>query len=103
MYRIPLSNVWALQLTSPKAAILCAQCRGDAVARLVHDITSGRTKEEVRELFSAVREAITIAVPFVGLPNCMPACFGMVKELKQWGIEKVEGPRRWVVRRRTLL
>ncbi|RDH27571.1 hypothetical protein BDQ94DRAFT_184431 [Aspergillus welwitschiae] len=76
------------------AAILCAQCRGDVVARLVHDITSGWTKEEVRELFIAVREAITIAVPFVGLPNCMPACFGLVEELKQWEIEKVEGPRR---------
>ncbi|KAL5041107.1 hypothetical protein BDW71DRAFT_201640 [Aspergillus fruticulosus] len=75
-------------------AILCAQCRGDAVAHLVKDIPEGQTAEGVRTLFPAVREAITIAMPFVGLPNCMPACFGLVKELKQRGIEEVEGPRR---------
>ncbi|KAB8268134.1 hypothetical protein BDV30DRAFT_230947 [Aspergillus minisclerotigenes] len=75
-------------------AILCAQGRGDAVVRLVQDITKGQTVEDVQALFPAVREAITIAVPFVGLPNCMPACFGLVNELKQWDIEEVEGPRR---------
>ncbi|CAI7596262.1 unnamed protein product [Penicillium glandicola] len=76
------------------AAILCAQCRGDAVVRLFHDVTKDKTADQVRALFPAVREAITIATPFVGLPNCMPACFGLVNELKRWNIEEVEGPRR---------
>ncbi|KAE8363242.1 hypothetical protein BDV27DRAFT_158996 [Aspergillus caelatus] len=69
-------------------AILCAQGRGDAVGRLVQDVTRGKIVEDIRALFPAVREAITISVPFVGLPNGMPACFGLVNEFQQWGIEE---------------
>lgn len=60
----------------------------------MRDVTKDKPAEDVRALFLVVREAITIAVPFVGLPNCMPACFGLVNELKQLGIEGADGPRR---------
>jgi hypothetical protein len=62
--------------------------------RLFSDVTKEHSESEVQEIFTAVREAVTLAVPFVGLPNCMPACFGLVNELKKHGIVDVPGPRR---------
>ncbi|KAL2826238.1 hypothetical protein BDW59DRAFT_161075 [Aspergillus cavernicola] len=76
------------------ASILCAQARGDTAVRVFRDVTKDKSETEVRAIFTAVREAVTLAVPFVGLPNCMPACFGLVNELKGRGIEEVPAPRR---------
>ncbi|KAL3457182.1 hypothetical protein BJX64DRAFT_293354 [Aspergillus heterothallicus] len=73
--------------TAILTAVLCAQARGDAVVQLFRSVTKHSSQEEVKARFIAVREAITIAVPFVGLPNTMPACFGLVNELRGRGIE----------------
>lgn len=57
-------------------------------------MTKDSSEEDIKSIFTAVREAITIVVPFVGLPNTMPACFGLVNELKSRGIDGVPGSRR---------
>ncbi|KAL2846459.1 hypothetical protein BJY01DRAFT_247243 [Aspergillus pseudoustus] len=81
--------------TAILATILCAQARGDAVVQLFRSVTKQSSEEELKARFIAVREAVTIAVPFVGLPNTMPACFGLVNDLKGRGIpDGVEGSRR---------
>ncbi|KAL3452141.1 hypothetical protein BJX65DRAFT_303853 [Aspergillus insuetus] len=84
--------------TAILATILCAQARGDAVVQLFHSVTKHNSEEgeaEVKARFVAVREAVTLAVPFVGLPNCMPACFGLVNEMKGRGFGSgIPGPRR---------
>lgn len=63
--------------------------------RLFSDITEGKSKSAVRETFTIVREGLSIAVPFVGLPNCMPACFGLINKLQALGVEDVTAPRRY--------
>ncbi|KAL2853499.1 hypothetical protein BJX68DRAFT_264967 [Aspergillus pseudodeflectus] len=87
--------------TAILATILCAQARGDAVVQLFRSVTkhSSEGEAEVKSRFIAVREAITLTVPFVGLPNCMPACFGLVNEIKGRGFAGgdgggIPGPRR---------
>ncbi|KAL3481305.1 hypothetical protein BJX99DRAFT_253608 [Aspergillus californicus] len=80
--------------TAILSVILCAQQRGDAVVRLFRAVTEDKSDVEIGPIFAAVREAITIVVPFVGLPNCMPACFGLVSELRGRGIEEVPATRR---------
>jgi hypothetical protein len=62
--------------------------------KLFDDVAKDASQSDVKSLFTVVREAITMVVPIVGLPNCMPACFGLVNELKRWGIEDVPAPRR---------
>ncbi|KAL4806520.1 hypothetical protein BDV18DRAFT_159692 [Aspergillus unguis] len=79
--------------TALLTAIICAQGRGDTVPHLFRDVTS-QPQADIEETFRTVREAITLIVPFAGLPNTMPACFGLVNELKTRGIEGVDGPRR---------
>lgn len=76
--------------------ILCAQARGDTVVWLFRDVTKDKSQSEIRNVFTFLREAITLVVPFVGLPNTMPACFGLVGELKTQGIENVDGKRRYI-------
>jgi hypothetical protein len=71
------------------------------VVQLFRSVTkhSAEGEAEVKSRFIAVREAVTLAVPFVGLPNCMPACFGLVNEIKGRGFAGgdgggIPGPRR---------
>jgi hypothetical protein len=75
------------------------------VVQLFRSVTKHNSEEEeeaeVKGRAIAVREAVTIAVPFVGLPNCMPACFGLVNEMKGRGFaggdgngDGIPGPRR---------
>ncbi|KAL2801107.1 hypothetical protein BJX66DRAFT_331292 [Aspergillus keveii] len=88
--------------TAILATILCAQARGDAVVQLFRSVTKQNSEEgetDIKAQFIAIREAVTIAVPFVGLPNCMPACFGLVNEVKGRGFAGgdgggISGPRR---------
>lgn len=62
---------------------LCAQRRGDAVSLLFRDLTKQKSDNEVIEIFLTIREGITIIFPFVGLPNCIPACLGLIAELQK--------------------
>lgn len=77
--------------------MLIGQGRGDTVARLFNDVTKEKSQAEAQEVFTIVREAVTLAVPFAGLPNCMPACFGLVGVLRGRGITDVPGPRRYAM------
>ncbi|GES58478.1 hypothetical protein SAPIO_CDS4965 [Aspergillus terreus] len=71
---------------SSKAAILCAQHRGDSVPKLFHDLAADRGSEDTRKLFHTFKQAITITWAFIGLPHCIPACLGLVNEMRDRGI-----------------
>ncbi|KAJ5409943.1 uncharacterized protein N7487_004302 [Penicillium crustosum] len=84
----PSEKKWfALGLIS---AILCALGRGDVVVDLVRNATETQSADSFKEALTIVREAITIATPFVGLPNTMPAIFGLVAEIRASGVEITE-------------
>ncbi|KAJ5982629.1 vanillin dehydrogenase [Penicillium sp. IBT 35674x] len=68
-------------------AILIAQRRADLVALLFQDIVKDLSKEETLKVFKKIREGINIIIAFVGIPNCVPACFGLIAELHARGIE----------------
>lgn len=38
-------------------------------------------------MFLRLREAITIIFPYLGLPSCMPACYGMIGVVQRKGKE----------------
>lgn len=75
--------------------MLCSQSRGDSVGPWFRDSIRDKSIEETKEIFRTVREAIAIAYPFAGLPNCVPACFGLVGVLRDLQIDvDVEDRRR---------
>ncbi|PVH79623.1 hypothetical protein DL98DRAFT_631100 [Cadophora sp. DSE1049] len=76
------------------SAMLCAQRRGDIVPTLFQEWTSKKTDAETEKTFIVIREAIGLIYAFVGLPNCIPACLGLVGELHSRNIQIVEGRRR---------
>ncbi|KAL4884951.1 hypothetical protein BJY04DRAFT_214834 [Aspergillus karnatakaensis] len=76
------------------SAILCAMRRGDIVAELVRNATGNETPGKFEEILTVIRECLTLVVPFAGLPNCMPAVFGLVAEIRARGVDVEEGPQR---------
>jgi hypothetical protein len=42
---------------------------------------------ESQEIFLLIREAITIVYPFLGMPTCIPACYGMIGVVERKGSE----------------
>ena len=38
-------------------------------------------------VFLCLREAITIVFPYLGMPTCIPACYGMIGVVKRKGQE----------------
>ncbi|KAH6954791.1 hypothetical protein DER45DRAFT_646525 [Fusarium avenaceum] len=69
------------------AASCCAVNRADVVGRFFDDITFDLTPEESEKLFLCVREAITIVFPYLGMPTCIPACYGMIGVVQRKGTE----------------
>ncbi|KAK5046574.1 hypothetical protein LTR84_007335 [Exophiala bonariae] len=67
------------------AAACCAVGRADVVGRFFDDLTLNATPEESEYLFLWFREAITIIFPYLGLPTCMPACYGMIGVIQRKG------------------
>ncbi|EXJ68787.1 uncharacterized protein A1O5_07718 [Cladophialophora psammophila CBS 110553] len=63
--------------------------RGDVVPALIGDTLSEQPGTDA-EIFSSVREAITLVAPFVGLPNVMPASFGVVAELNKRQVQNLQ-------------
>lgn len=57
------------------------------VADLVRNTTENESAESCVATFTIVREVITIATPFAGLLNTMPAIFSLVAEIRAKGIE----------------
>ncbi|KAF4999947.1 hypothetical protein FDECE_11349 [Fusarium decemcellulare] len=70
-----------------QAAACCAAGRADVVGRFFDDITFDSTPEASEKAFLCLREAITIVFPYVGMPTCIPACYGMI------GVVQRKGPK----------
>ncbi|KEF54720.1 uncharacterized protein A1O9_09162 [Exophiala aquamarina CBS 119918] len=66
-------------------AACCAVGRADVVGRLFDDLTATATPEQSEYMFLRFREAITIIFPYLGLPTCMPACYGMIGVIQRKG------------------
>lgn len=63
----------------------CAVGRADVVGQFFDDITATATPETSEEIFLCTREAITIIFPYIGMPNCIPACYGMIGVIQRKG------------------
>lgn len=57
------------------------------MGRFFDDITADATPEESEQIFLRLREAITIVFPYLGLPTCIPACYGMIGVVQRKGKE----------------
>lgn len=64
------------------SVMCCGARRPDAVARIFESKIEGKSNDEIRHTFIRIREAITAVVLFVGIPNCIPGCFGLAGVLK---------------------
>ncbi|KAH7129142.1 hypothetical protein EDB81DRAFT_697248 [Dactylonectria macrodidyma] len=67
------------------AAACCAVGRADVVGRLFDDITFDSTPEASEKAFLCLREGITIVSPYLGMPTCIPACYGMIGVVQRKG------------------
>ncbi|KAF9884379.1 hypothetical protein FE257_001835 [Aspergillus nanangensis] len=73
-------------ITGPaRATACCAVSRADVVGRFFDDITADANPGDSEETFLRLREAITIAFPYVGMPTCIPACYGMIGVVQRKG------------------
>ncbi|KAJ9650684.1 hypothetical protein H2198_010020 [Neophaeococcomyces mojaviensis] len=77
-------------------AVLCGLKRANIVPALFHDLSEDKSNNEALKIFDDLKEALSIAFPFVGLPNCMPATLGLVGELKARGLQPPSHIRRSV-------
>ncbi|KAH7095435.1 hypothetical protein FB567DRAFT_512611 [Paraphoma chrysanthemicola] len=67
------------------AAACCAVGRADVVGQFFDHLTSDSSEKESEAIFLRLREAITIIFPYLGLPSCMPACYGMIGVVQRKG------------------
>ncbi|TVY58572.1 hypothetical protein LCER1_G000208 [Lachnellula cervina] len=74
--------------------MFCAQRRGDLVGPWFREVVAKDKTTDPKKFFTIIREAIAVVYPFVGLPNCVPACFGLVGVLREMGIDVDEDRRR---------
>lgn len=61
--------------------------RADVVGKFFDDITANATPDDSARTFLRLREAITIIFPYLGLPTCIPACYGMIGVIQRKGTE----------------
>lgn len=59
--------------------------RADVVGRFFDHITTDSTPEVSEKIFLCLREAITIVFPLLGMPTCIPACYGMIGVVQRKG------------------
>ncbi|KAJ6071581.1 hypothetical protein N7499_009595 [Penicillium canescens] len=59
--------------------------RSDVVGRIFDQVTADMTPEDSMETFKRLREAITIVYPFLGMPSCIPACYGVIGVIQKKG------------------
>ncbi|KEF51224.1 uncharacterized protein A1O9_12727 [Exophiala aquamarina CBS 119918] len=69
------------------ATACCAVGRADVVGRFFDDITHDLSPEESQAIFLRLRESITFVFPYLGIPTCIPACYGMIGVVKRKGWE----------------
>jgi hypothetical protein len=65
--------------------VFCALNRADVVGRIFDQITADMSPEDSMETFRRLREAITIVYPFLGMPSCIPACYGIIGVIQKRG------------------
>ena len=76
-------GVWRLK--DYKTVASCALGRADLAGKWFDDVTKDSNAEESRQIFIRLRESITCVYPFLGVPACMPACYGMIGVLERKG------------------
>ncbi|KAK4941035.1 hypothetical protein LTR10_018956 [Elasticomyces elasticus] len=59
--------------------------RADIVGKFFDDLTVDSAPEESEQIFLWLREAITIIMPYLGMPSCVPACYGMIGVIQRKG------------------
>ncbi|PVH77024.1 hypothetical protein DL98DRAFT_639446 [Cadophora sp. DSE1049] len=69
------------------AAACCAVGRADVVGPFFDHLTGISTPQQSQLVFLRLREAITIIFPYLGLPTCIPACYGMIGVTRRKGHE----------------
>ncbi|KAH6959622.1 hypothetical protein BKA56DRAFT_624173 [Ilyonectria sp. MPI-CAGE-AT-0026] len=69
------------------SAACCAVGRADVVGRLFDDLTATLAAENSEKMFLRLREAVTIISPYLGMPTCIPACYGMIGVIQRKGQE----------------
>lgn len=57
------------------------------MGRFFDDITATSDQDESQTIFLRLREAITIIFPYLGMPTCIPACYGMIGVIQRKGRE----------------
>lgn len=50
-------------------------------------ITADLEPTESEAVFLRFREALTIVYPFLGMPSCIPACYGMIGVIQRKGAQ----------------
>jgi hypothetical protein len=73
--------------TGNKSVACCAVNRADIVGKFFDYVSEDYTPEQSQEEFLRLREAITIVYPFLGMPTCIPACYGMIGVIERKGRE----------------
>jgi hypothetical protein len=59
--------------------------RADVVGKFFDDLTQSSTPQRSEQIFLRLREAITIIFPYLGMPTCIPACYGMIGVVQRKG------------------
>ncbi|KAJ4194436.1 hypothetical protein NW759_016531 [Fusarium solani] len=67
------------------AAACCAVGRADVVGRFFDHLTDQSTPDESSQAFLRLREALTVVFPYLGMPTCIPACYGMIGVVERKG------------------
>jgi hypothetical protein len=57
------------------------------VGKFFDDLTRDSTPQQSEQIFLRLREAITIIFPYLGMPTCIPACYGMIGVVQRKGGE----------------
>lgn len=70
-----------------EAVVCCAVGRADIVGRFFDDLSIDEEAEKSAAMFLRIREAITIVFPFLGMPKCIPACYGLIGVVRRKGEE----------------
>jgi hypothetical protein len=65
--------------------VCCALNRADVVGRIFDQVTADMSPEDSTKTFKLLREAITIVYPFLGIPSCIPGCYGMIGVIQKRG------------------
>lgn len=55
------------------------------VGKFFDDLTRHSLPAESEKIFLEMREAITIVFPYLGMPTCIPACYGMIGVVQRKG------------------